>query len=469
MDISDRIRKLAKSPLWQACRKWRHPSMACVVLGDRLYGVELQEGRFLKKAAADLPDMTEESVARAFRQLEEEGLTRKDVVLLVNFPGLRLLRRKYPAMTKEELEETMYWEEDRLFRTEEPLSLGYEVMDRGPEGWDIHVEAVPKEALALFEKGARKAGKAISSAIPVPAVPLEDGCFALYGRRRSAIMTFRKGKIMESRILRKEDGGKAALFLAHVRETYGAEGGRIFFLPLADCGKEEREFWKNWLRKDLKEAGERRALEFMETPFREGSSLWQDLAPLWPALDRAMLRLPLSEKGRPFLSEETRNLRLAEGACILGLACLLVSGGQLLSRTADLGQLAAESRRLAPQKEDMMRAEEGRKREGALQDLLKELDRQDGKWERRLIALSESVPPGIVISEIEGKEGTMAIRGTAVSYDALRSFQETLSQGKKGIWQGGKKQKNLATGLIDFHISMKGEGGKNGETQGPAE
>ena len=107
-----------------------------------------------------------------------------------------------------------------------------------------------------------------------------------------------------------------------------------------------------------------------------------------------------------------------------------------------------------------MRAEEERKREGVLQDLLQELDRQDGKWERRLIALSESVPPGIVISEIEGKEGAMAIRGTAVSYDALSSFQETLSQGKKGVWQGGKKQKNLATGLIDFHISMKREGGK---------
>lgn len=313
MDISDWTRKLADSPLWQAYRTWRHPSMVCVVLAGRLYGVELQEGRFLRQGSAVLPDMTEEAVATAFRRLEAEGLTRKNVVLLVNFPKLRLLRRKYPAMTKEELEETMYWEEDRLFRTEEPLSLGYEIMDSGPEGWDVHVEAVPKETLALFEKGARDGGKEISSAIPVTAVPLEDGCFALYGRRRSAILTFRKGKIMESRILRREDQGKAALFLDHVKETWGAGGGKSYFLPMADCGEEERTFWKDWLRKDLAEAGNPEALAFVDSPFREGPSLWQDLAPLWPALDRAALELPLSEKRKPFLSEETKYLRLAEG------------------------------------------------------------------------------------------------------------------------------------------------------------
>lgn len=469
MDISDWTRKLADSPLWQAYWTWRHPSMVCVVLAGRLYGVELQEGRFLRQGSAVLPDMTEEAVATAFRRLEAEGLTRKNVVLLVNFPKLRLLRRKYPAMTKEELEETMYWEEDRLFRTEEPLSLGYEIMDSGPEGWDVHVEAVPKETLALFEKGARDGGKEISSAIPVTAVPLEDGCFALYGRRRSAILTFRKGKIMESRILRREDQGKAALFLDHVKETWGAGGGKSYFLPMADCGEEERTFWKDWLRKDLAEAGNPEALAFVDSPFREGPSLWQDLAPLWPALDRAALELPLSEKRKPFLSEETKYLRLAEGACLLGVLCLLASGGQLLSGAADLGNRREESRRLAPQKEEMVQAEQDRKRERDLQDLLKELDRQDGKWERRLVSLAESLPPGIVISEIEGKEGAMGIRGTAQSYDALRHFQETLSQGQKGVWQGGKKQKNTATGLIDFHISIKGEGGKGSETKSRTE
>ena len=238
---------------------------------------------------------------------------------------------------------------------------------------------------------------------------------------------------------------------------------------MADCGEEERTFWKDWLRKDLAEAGNPEALAFVDSPFREGPSLWQDLAPLWPALDRAALELPLSEKRKPFLSEETKYLRLAEGACLLGVLCLLASGGQLLSGAADLGNRREESRRLAPQKEEMVQAEQDRKRERDLQDLLKELDRQDGKWERRLVSLAESLPPGIVISEIEGKEGTMGIRGTAQSYDALRHFQENLSQGKKGIWQGGKKQKNTATGLIDFHISMKEEGGKGSETKSRTE
>lgn len=48
--------------------------------------------------------------------------------------------------------ETMYWEEDRLFRTEEPMAPGWEVTSHSPLGWEVHVEAVKKETLSLWER-----------------------------------------------------------------------------------------------------------------------------------------------------------------------------------------------------------------------------------------------------------------------------------------------------------------------------
>ena len=37
------------------------------------------------------------------------------------------------------MEETMYWEEDRIFRTEEPMALGWEITSHTPLGWEVHV------------------------------------------------------------------------------------------------------------------------------------------------------------------------------------------------------------------------------------------------------------------------------------------------------------------------------------------
>ena len=91
-------------PLWQA---WRHPDMACVLLAGRLWAADLKEGRFLHTASAPLEEMTENAVAAAFRALAEQGMKRKEILLLVNFPDLRLENRKYPAMTEEEMVETM--------------------------------------------------------------------------------------------------------------------------------------------------------------------------------------------------------------------------------------------------------------------------------------------------------------------------------------------------------------------------
>lgn len=92
-------------------------------------------------------------------------------------------------MTEEEMVETMYWEEDRLFRTDEPMAPGWEVTSHSPLGWEVHVEAVKKETLSLWEKGAVLAGCHVGKALPVTAVPLsEEPHFILYGRKRSAIL-----------------------------------------------------------------------------------------------------------------------------------------------------------------------------------------------------------------------------------------------------------------------------------------
>lgn len=468
------IRKIKAHPLWKKWKDWRHPCMVCVLLDGTLQAAEMQEGKFLSAASAEMDEMTAEGAARAFRTLEEKGLRRKDILLLVNFPDLRITGRKYPAMTEEEMEETMYWEEDRIFRTEEPLSLGYLVTGHTPEGWEVHVEAVKKETLALWEKGALLAGKQIVQALPVTAVPLEEKPhFILYGRHGSAILLFRKGPLFRSRILKKEDGReKAALFMKNCLAHLPAEKADCFFIPMADCEAAASAFWKEALRKaaeDIKEEEDclQEAVTLVESPFSGMPGPWHDMAPLLRRLPEGRLFLPLTEKNPSFLTKENQKLRAAQGICLLGLCFFLLAGGEYLSAGSRLADLRQEEAGLKPEKERMLLARADRERERELKELLKELEKKDGQWEKKLILLGEAVPAGVVLSSIKQNGTALDIRGTALSPEHLSLFRNSISSSWSAPVQNGKRQADPITGLVDFTISLKGDshGGLEKKTQ----
>lgn len=447
-------------PLWQRWQTWRHPDMACVLLAGRLWAADLKEGRFLHTASAPLEEMTENAVAAAFHSLAEQGMKRKEILLLVNFPDLRLENRKYPAMTEEEMVETMYWEEDRLFRTEEPMAPGWEVTSHSPLGWEVHVEAVKKETLSLWEKGAALAGCHVGKALPVMAVPLsEEPHFILYGRKRSAILIFRKDRLLRSRILRKEEKGKGALFMERCLANFNIQKGTCFFIPLSDCGREEETFWKERMKEEFEREGENGLLPgslTMAENFLSDYGGWADMEILFRRLSSGRLTLPLTEKRKSFITEENRTLRAAQGLCLVSLLFFLLAGGEFLSAENRLSALRREEGRLKPQKEQLVEARRMAVRERELEQLLGDLEKKDGRWEEKLVLLAESVPPGIVISSIQQEGDVIHIEGTAQSNERLSLFRNSFSAAWGMAARNGSRKADPVTGLVDFTISLKG-------------
>ena len=460
MNRREWMKKMTAHPLCQRWQTWRHPDMVCVLLAGKLWAADLKEGRFLRTASVPLEEMTENAVAAAFRALAEQGMKRKEILLLVNFPDLRLENRKYPAMTEEEMVETMYWEEDRLFRTEEPMAPGWEVTSHSPLGWEVHVEAVKKETLSLWEKGAALAGCHVGKALPVTAVPLsEEPHFILYGRKRSAILIFRKDRLLRSRILRKEEKGKGSLFLERCLANFNIQKGTCFFIPLSDCGREEETFWKERMKEEIEREGENGLLPdslTMAENFLSDYGGWADMEIVFRRLSSGRLTLPLTEKRKSFITEENRTLRAAQGLCLVSLLFFLLAGGEFLSAENRLSALRREEGQLKPQKEQLVKARRTAVRERELEQLLGDLEKKDGRWEEKLVLLAESVPPGIVISSIRQDEGVIHIEGTAQSNERLSLFRNSFSAAwGMNAWNGSRKA-DPVTGLVDFTISLKG-------------
>ena len=468
MNVLDEWMKKQKTllSLWKGEKNKRR--LVCFLLDRTLWAVDWKEGKILSARRTELDgDATEETLGQAFIRLRDMGVTGKKVTLLVNFPALRLENKKYPLMTEEEVEETMYWEEDRLFHTNEPLSMGYAVLQKNDRGWEIHMEAVKKEEISLWERATGRSGKRIEEAVPVTAVPLtEEPHFTLYARRKSAILIFRGEGVLRSRILKAEDEGKGAFFMGKTMNDFRLDSTCCFFVPMGDCSEERGAAWKEWLSHEIKgEEGAEEglmpgAVTLAEEGFQREMTPFREYLPVLAYLDDRILTLPAGAKKVPFFTAENRNLRLAEGACLLGLAFCLFSGGSFLTRSMHLASVQKEAEILRPHKERMLSARREQGKEEELKGLLEKLEKTDPHWEKKLILLAEAMPSGVVISEIRGEGNAVEIRGTAVSPESLRLFRRNVDAFWGGQGELTQKQ-NGGAGLWNFIIRWKEGKGKS--------
>ena len=98
----------------------------------RLWLAEMEKGKYLVKKSAALPKITEESLAEAFSSLS--GIGEREIILIYNSPDLHTACRTFPAMAEEELAETMYWEQDRIFGVREDLRLSWKAISKDFSG-----------------------------------------------------------------------------------------------------------------------------------------------------------------------------------------------------------------------------------------------------------------------------------------------------------------------------------------------
>ena len=100
---------------------------AAISVGATLFMVTVRNGRFLKEKEYILSGEGEASLAEALCRAEKDGFRHRKLLWLMNEPDLRCVCRKFPNMTESELEETIQWEEDRLFGSE-PVQSGYHIL-----------------------------------------------------------------------------------------------------------------------------------------------------------------------------------------------------------------------------------------------------------------------------------------------------------------------------------------------------
>lgn len=177
MELMNRIRERVVA--------WQKKRVRTVVfpLAGKLCAVETVEGKRLGQWQADYDGDTP-NLKECFLSLKAAGLRGKKLWLLVNAESLRWSRKRYPQMTEEEFAESMEWEADRVFHTEEAIAMGHRVLSHDEEGWEALLHALPRVDLGAWEMGAHEAGLTITRAFPVTDIPLQEGAhFVLYMRR----------------------------------------------------------------------------------------------------------------------------------------------------------------------------------------------------------------------------------------------------------------------------------------------
>ena len=459
----------------------------------RLWLAEMEKGKYLVKKSAALPKITEESLAEAFSSFS--GIGEREIMAC----------RTFPAMTEEELAETMYWEQDRIFGVREDLRLSWKALSEDVTGWTVSLAGVREDSVACWQSAAEKAGRKITRCIPVTAVelPQERRPLYLYGKGKSARFLFREEHVQESRILNTADADKKLqVFIRHLLKSYDMEGRDIVFIPMSG-GVKEIPFWKDlaerWREKiktlslsdeiepepdDFPAPADEKADGMLscecEMPVDEGEvfseesgeedhlvktfacgeemeeELWTILLPVMEAADGAEMDFLAGKKRKALLTGEVDWLRAGQAVSVLsaaaGIICAIFLGYTFLEEREAEAKLAG----LSAVRIEMDAERKEQEKENQLLSELKSLEENDLRWEQKLVALSECTPQGIVLSEINAGEGTVHITGTADSPVTAMRFQKELEKawGGKTYIEKQKREPNLKMAV--FTLLWKG-------------
>lgn len=452
-------------PLWQAlAAKWGLPgqrhrkTLYLLPLAGNLLGAEVEDFKFMSYHMVPWEDNgTPEAIAVALQQLEEKGMRQKRRVLLVNQPTCRMVRKRFPDMTEEELKESMYWEEDRLFYTGEAMALGYRVLSHSPEGYDTLLFAWPRPEMEIWTEAARLCKKPWSAVCPVMDIQVSDTpYFALYGGKEKGTLLFRNGQEIRSRRVSLKE--ESAFFLQTMMEQQEVEEAKVFLFSLSDCDRETLENWQAWLEESVSQLTEEGKELHLAVPMvgMEENPFWSLCQPVLLRGDTGRALFPQEhELALPFFCQENRTLRLVQGAALAAGLFLAYTGGRTISLTVQQKEVEAESVVLQPEREQMRAVQQERSRIEEKLNHLKMIEKQDPHWEQKLVQLAEAVPQGVVLSEIKAERGKVQIMGTATSATAVPSFEKRLRMEWGGEVRLVKRKNSMRTGLLEFTVEWK--------------
>lgn len=308
--------------------KKKRKQRTVLLWGNDLYAAEWKDKTLLWEEKVHLEDDGEDAFIKGLKEIEDKRGEKTSFVLVYNFSDLRTGTKQFPQMTEEELAETMYWEQDRIFGVRNDLQTAWRVLEKDFTGWKLSLAAAEKESIAHWEKAAAQAGKRISRMVPVTEVSAEEENprLCLFGKKDKALCIFRSGKEEKVRVIPAEEAeDRLDTFIAHLSESYDLEKAEFLFIPCAGCDSKTEMFWKNI-------AGERNRAHNGPVGEPEKDEAEQNVTRrvMMSALGSPMNLLP-SRKKKRIVTGENRGLRAAQIAALLFLSLPLCSAAVFFS------------------------------------------------------------------------------------------------------------------------------------------
>ena len=402
----------------------------CIPLWDAVFFGKMRDGVC---AAHRLFSYQKGEEAAVFHKALQAGLLGKQIVMGAVFPDFRQVRAQYPAMTREELAETMAYEGDRLFRTEEALCMDWAVTEQGPDGYDVLAVSVRAASLRPWAEAAVAAGRQLSFVTPLTEASAREGepvAVCLCGRKSARVYGWDGQSWRADRQIALGDAEGLRLFL----ETAGTEA--LLWFPMTDCTEEAGRAWERFLR---------------------GNDEWRRKETLFLMAELLEKRAGLNaafpeDRPCPFWRGRLRWLRLSEGLAAAAAAVFIGAAAFYGVNAMRCAEAEREAARLAP-----ARAEMAAYRQEAAARALRNKEQQafagkDPQWMRRLLLLSDRRPAGIVVKSIQAGNESVRITGTAIDGNALSEFQQRLSQAWAIPLRAGTVRKDPALPYGEFEL-----------------
>ncbi len=384
-------------------------------------------------------EITAKDITSAVSLLKEKGFSVRHLSLALCFPTVHMKRKKLPDMCRSDMENTMHWEEDRLFpNISNPLSFSHSVLGHNEEGYDILSAACSSDLISAWADGARVAGGRFIRIVPLFSVAdvlfKKDQGIVLLGRKeRGNVYIYNHGKLIKSIMIRREDKESTGISLQNKYKDMNIDKkincDRIV-IPVFDCTFDNADYWEGYF--PFSKTGWQMPISKIvhwAGDFPENA--W--LAALAAAAGKTDLNFAL-EEDRParLFDEKKKTLRMLQSTAIVGCICSLWAGSMILSVRSDMNKETEKAKSLVYSK-SVMEEYQGKRAESFEKkrqfDLLR---KQDVQWQKKLIYMADYLPAGTVIDSICEEDGGIRIKGTADGNETVRTFQKRLTS----FWGG---------------------------------
>lgn len=378
---------------------------AVIPFPDAIFFGEVRQGKYRKYEYFAREGKT---LAEIFKKARSRGFG-PDLALAASFEDFRMEIVRFPDMTEAELAETIFWETDRIFRTDRELSVDWKILSHSAEEYEVEIAACRADTLRGWAEAAKEAGCRFAWILPLPSLfgKTDAEIFVLAGNKDARLYLREAGRTAEKKRIDFADREEKVFSFLEGREEIP-----VFCLPSENCGEAAYTEWREVLGIGAEDADRKSLALFVGGKMEEALS--------------GMNLAPEEDRVLPFFRKETYLLRGMQGACAAAALAVLVLGGQFWRADRLLSDEEARAAELFSVKEEMRKEEIARGQEEAVREEGKEFLSRARFGENLWLLLADEFPGGISLRSVERKGNEIVVEGRAESLDRVSALRKKL-------------------------------------------